>query len=145
VHGRDLKSLLIIFLLPANTCKLFRWSGTGLPDGIFSNRKILIWVNFGGPFNGRCWYILCLFGLLHIRQFGIFYVHLVSFVVKLVHFLLVGKLYQKNLATLVRYLHRLEFVWSMKKFNGSYQRHLVVLMQRIPTFCSAEKYHLPSN
>jgi hypothetical protein len=41
----------------------------GLPDGLFSNQKIPIWVNFGGPWNGKCWYIL--------RPFDIFYVHLV--------------------------------------------------------------------
>jgi hypothetical protein len=34
-----------------------------LPDGIFSNQKIPIWVNFGGTYNGRIfkmaiWYIL---------------------------------------------------------------------------------------
>jgi hypothetical protein len=26
----------------------------GLPDGMFSDQKIAIWVNFGGPCNGRC-------------------------------------------------------------------------------------------
>jgi hypothetical protein len=30
---------------------------TGLPDGLFSNQKSQIWVNFGGPLNGQCWYI----------------------------------------------------------------------------------------
>jgi hypothetical protein len=30
----------------------------GLPDGIFSNQKIPIWVNFGVSCNGRCWYIV---------------------------------------------------------------------------------------
>jgi hypothetical protein len=30
----------------------------GLPDGIFSNQKSPIWVNFGRPCNGRCWNIL---------------------------------------------------------------------------------------
>jgi hypothetical protein len=29
----------------------------GLPD-VFFKPKILIWVNFGGSCNGRCWYIL---------------------------------------------------------------------------------------
>jgi hypothetical protein len=33
--------------------------------------KIQIWVNFGGPCNGRCWYILWTFGL--------FYSHLTYF------------------------------------------------------------------
>jgi hypothetical protein len=27
--------------------------------------KISIWVNFGGPWNGKCWYILRPFGTLH--------------------------------------------------------------------------------
>jgi hypothetical protein len=31
---------------------------TGLPDGLFSNQKSQIWVNFRGPLNGKCWYIL---------------------------------------------------------------------------------------
>jgi hypothetical protein len=26
-------------------------------------QKISIWVNFGGSFNGRCWYFIWLFGL----------------------------------------------------------------------------------
>jgi hypothetical protein len=28
-----------------------------VPDDIFSNQKIPIWVNSGGSWNGRCWYI----------------------------------------------------------------------------------------
>jgi hypothetical protein len=31
---------------------------SGLPDGLFSNQKSQIWVHFGGPLNGKCWYIL---------------------------------------------------------------------------------------
>jgi hypothetical protein len=31
---------------------------SGLPDGLFSNQKYQIWVNFGVPLNGKCWYIL---------------------------------------------------------------------------------------
>jgi hypothetical protein len=34
------------------------WSTTGLPDGLFSNQKSQIWVNFRGPLNSKCWYIL---------------------------------------------------------------------------------------
>jgi hypothetical protein len=30
----------------------------GLPDGIFSYPKIPIWVCYGGPLNGKIWYIL---------------------------------------------------------------------------------------
>jgi hypothetical protein len=33
-------------------------SEPGLPDGLFSNQKSQIGVNFGGPLNGKCWYIL---------------------------------------------------------------------------------------
>jgi hypothetical protein len=46
----------------------FFWWSEGLPDGIFSNKKIHVWVNFGGSCNGRCWYI------------GLLYIHLVYFV-----------------------------------------------------------------
>jgi hypothetical protein len=30
--------------------------GTGLPDGVI-NTKMPLWVNFGGPWNGKCWYM----------------------------------------------------------------------------------------
>jgi hypothetical protein len=39
--------------------------------------KVPIWVNFGGPYNGRCWHIFWQFGLLYLHPFGVFYVHLV--------------------------------------------------------------------
>jgi hypothetical protein len=42
---------------------------TGLPDGLILRPKISIWVYFGGPWNGKCGYIL--------RQFIIIYDHLV--------------------------------------------------------------------
>jgi hypothetical protein len=29
-----------------------------LPDGFFLNQKSQIWVNFGGPLNGKCWFVL---------------------------------------------------------------------------------------
>jgi hypothetical protein len=44
----------------------------GLPDGIFFKPKIPIWQSFGGPWNGKGWYIL--------RPVGIYYVHLVHFI-----------------------------------------------------------------
>jgi hypothetical protein len=63
---------------------------TGLPDGLFSNKKIPIWVHVGGPENGKCWYvyfmviwnILWSFGIFYgdleyLRSFGIFLGHLV--------------------------------------------------------------------
>jgi hypothetical protein len=34
-----------------------------------------ILVNFGGPWNGKCWYILWAFGIFY-GNFGIFYGHL---------------------------------------------------------------------
>jgi hypothetical protein len=42
-------------------------SQAGLPDGMFSNQKIQIWVNPGGPCNEKIRYIL--------RPFGIYYGH----------------------------------------------------------------------
>jgi hypothetical protein len=35
----------------------FEKSPAGLPDGLFSYQKIPIWIYFGGPWNGKCWYI----------------------------------------------------------------------------------------
>jgi hypothetical protein len=36
----------------------FEWAAAvavaGLPDGLFFKPKIQIWVNFGGPWNGKC-------------------------------------------------------------------------------------------
>jgi hypothetical protein len=42
----------------------------GLPDGTYLlEPKMPIWVNFGGPYtyNGKCWYILWLFGIFDIK------------------------------------------------------------------------------
>jgi hypothetical protein len=43
---------------------------SGLPAGLFSNQNIQIWVNFGGTYSGKCWYILWtlgpFYGLLYI-------------------------------------------------------------------------------
>jgi hypothetical protein len=51
-------------------------SRAGLPDGIFSNKKILIWINFGGPWNEKkLLYSMAIWNIL--RPFGIFYGHLV--------------------------------------------------------------------
>jgi hypothetical protein len=46
-----------------------------LPDGLFSNQKIPILVKFGGPWNGKCYYILWPFGILygHLVQFMALY------------------------------------------------------------------------
>jgi hypothetical protein len=59
----------------------------GLPDGIFLNQKYKFWVNFEGSCKGRCWYILCPFGIptyftviwCILLPFGIFYGYLVYF------------------------------------------------------------------
>jgi hypothetical protein len=50
---------------------------SGLPDGLFSNRKIQILENFGGYQMEKCCYILC--------PFGIFYGHLAYICDHLVH------------------------------------------------------------
>jgi hypothetical protein len=39
--------------------------------------QILIWVNFGGSWNGKGWYILWPFGIYILRPFGTFYGRLV--------------------------------------------------------------------
>jgi hypothetical protein len=41
--------------------------------------KILIWVNFGGPLNGKCRNILRTFEIHILRPFGPFCAHLVHF------------------------------------------------------------------
>jgi hypothetical protein len=38
--------------------------------------KIVIWVNFGGPYNGRCYYRYFMNSLSILRPFGIFYGHM---------------------------------------------------------------------
>jgi hypothetical protein len=49
---------------------------SGLPDGLFSNQKNTIWLNFGGPWSGKFWYILIRFGIFtaiwyNLLPFGI--------------------------------------------------------------------------
>jgi hypothetical protein len=55
-----------------HTFRHSRRSTPGMPDGLFSNKKIPIWVNFGVPGNGKCWYSLWPFGKYYIQTFGIF-------------------------------------------------------------------------
>jgi hypothetical protein len=62
--------------------------------------KIPIWVIFGGPWNGKCWYILWSFGkvcghLVYLMDIG-------NVVVIWNIFPRFGKLCKKNLATLLR-------------------------------------------
>jgi hypothetical protein len=52
---------------PADCINNQHWSETGLPDGFFKP-EFSIWLNFWGPWIGKCWYIL--------RPFWIFYGHL---------------------------------------------------------------------
>jgi hypothetical protein len=72
----------------------------GLPDGLFSNQKFEIWVNFGGPLHGKCWYILWPLEYFmaicyNLWPFGIVCVHLLYF------FPIWNVWTKKNLATLV--------------------------------------------
>jgi hypothetical protein len=68
----------------------------GLPDGLFSNQKIQIWVNFGGSCTGRCWYnFMDTWSIL--RSFVIFYGHSVYIVSgNLVYFSRFGILFQEK-------------------------------------------------
>jgi hypothetical protein len=68
-----------------------RESEAGLPDGLFSNQKVPIWVNFGGSCTenlGTFWSILL--------PLEIFYGHLVYFVVIWYIFPRFGILYQEK-------------------------------------------------
>jgi hypothetical protein len=52
----------------------------GLPDGTYIfKQKILIWVNFEGYCNARCWYTYFITIWYILRPFGIVYGHLVYF------------------------------------------------------------------
>jgi hypothetical protein len=42
-------------LIPPNS---YMYIKAGLPDGLFSNQKSQLFVNFGGSCNGKYWYIL---------------------------------------------------------------------------------------
>jgi hypothetical protein len=70
-------------------------TGTGLPEGIFSDQKSQIGVNFAWHCNGRCYYIF-----MNIRSilwpFDILYGHLVYFVVNWYISTRVGILYQEK-------------------------------------------------
>jgi hypothetical protein len=64
------------------------WSLTSVARWYIFKPKIPIWVNFGGPCVGRCWYILLTFG-----QFSR---HLVYFMAIWYSFPLFGTLYQEK-------------------------------------------------
>jgi hypothetical protein len=61
--------------------------------------KIPIWINFGGPCDGRCWYILWPFGLFY-GHLSILYGLLVYFMVIWYIFPVLVSFSKKNLATL---------------------------------------------
>jgi hypothetical protein len=67
-----------------------------LPDGIFSNQKIPIWVNFGGSCNGKCLYILWPDRLFYGFIFGIFCGHFVYFIIIWYIFPRLGMLYHEK-------------------------------------------------
>jgi hypothetical protein len=75
----------------------------GLPDGLFSNQKSQIWVNFGGPFNGKSWYVLWPFVIFygHCVYFTAFWSSLWSFGI---FFPIWNVWTKKNLATLLHTL-----------------------------------------
>jgi hypothetical protein len=52
-------------------------SAAGLPDGFFSNQKVPIWVNFGGPWKMLI-YFMAVWNIL--QTFSICHDHLVHFV-----------------------------------------------------------------
>jgi hypothetical protein len=56
--------------MPKTYLKNLSWVA-GLPDGLFSNQKIPIWVNFRGPSIEKCCYILTPFGIFY-GQIGYF-------------------------------------------------------------------------
>jgi hypothetical protein len=61
--------------------------------------NIPIWINFGGPCDRRCWYILWPFGLFD-GHLAIFYGVLVYFMVSWYIFPVLASFIKKNLATL---------------------------------------------
>jgi hypothetical protein len=67
-----------------------------LPDGFFSNKKIPIWVNFGGAEIGK--YLMAIWNLS--QPFGKFNDHLVHFVLIWYIFPVLVSCTKKNLATL---------------------------------------------
>jgi hypothetical protein len=70
-----------------------------LPDGLFSNQKIQIWVNFGGSCNERFWCIIWTLGPFYSINYILW-----SFGIgrgNLVYFSRFGIFTKKNLATLL--------------------------------------------
>jgi hypothetical protein len=58
-----------------------RHSRVGGARWFTSKPKILIWVNFGGPWNRKCWYSLCPYGIFYGQLVYVTYGRLVWFVV----------------------------------------------------------------
>jgi hypothetical protein len=87
----------------------------GLPDGMFSNRKMQIWVNFGGPCNGFV---------------GIFYGHLVFFTT-ILYILWTFGMFCGNLVYFMEGLGMKKMVYSMVMWNilrpfGVFKGHLII-------------------
>jgi hypothetical protein len=79
VHNRDVgadrnhplhKQEKTLTMATANG-KCQRWSSVA--SWYIFQPKILIWVNFGGLWNGKCWYILHMASRNIFWSFGIFY------------------------------------------------------------------------
>jgi hypothetical protein len=90
-HQRDpRKSFFSCHVAP---CRVARWS-------VFKP-KIRIWANFGGPWNGKCWYILWPFGIFYglLVLFMSVWYSLWSFVIFFPFWYVCTK---KNLATMRR-------------------------------------------
>jgi hypothetical protein len=69
------------------------------------NKAKTIWVNLGGPWNGKGWYILLPLGIPIYRPFGKYYGHLVIYIVVICivspFWYIVSRKIKKNLATQV--------------------------------------------
>jgi hypothetical protein len=67
--------------------------------------KIPVWVNFGGPWNGKCWYILWPFGIFTALWYNLWSFGIVCG--KLVYLTLVWQLHFRNNGKLGRFLKKM--------------------------------------
>jgi hypothetical protein len=88
------------------------WCEQGCQIGIVSNQTIPIGVNFGGSYNGRCWYI--------IWPFGPFYGYLVYFMALWPILWLFGPFYG--------YLAHFMAIWSILWLFGPFYGNLAHFM-----------------
>jgi hypothetical protein len=64
---------------------------------VYFHTNIHLWVYFGGPWNGKCWYILVQFGIQALRSFVIiFYEHWVLLLYFGILFHCFGIMYQEK-------------------------------------------------